>query len=86
MSKFYVEKYVKVPVLIEVEADDEFGALNNVAYGDWDGFEFTDDLDDWVIEGIKGNESNGTNYTTIYDEKYNEVRYMSNEVADGYVE
>jgi len=86
MSKFYVEKYVKVPVLIEVEADDEFGALNNVAYGDWDGFEFTDDVDDWVIEGIKGNESNGTNYTTIYDEKYNEVRYMSNEVADGYVE
>ena len=85
MFKYYVEKFVKVPVLIEVDADDEFGALNNVAYGNWDSFEFTDDVDDWVIEGIKGNESIGANYTTIYDENYNEVRYMTNDVADGYI-
>lgn len=85
MPKYYVEKFVKVPVLVEVDADDEFGALNNAAYGDWDGFEFTDDVDDWVIDGIKGNESNSANYTTIYDEKYNEVRYMSNDVADSYI-
>ena len=54
MSKYYVAKYVKVPVLIEVDADDEFGALNNIAYGDWDSFEYTDDAYDWVIDGING--------------------------------
>lgn len=86
MSKYYVEKYVKVPVLIEVDADDEFVALNNIAYGDWDSFEFTDNVDDWVIDGIKGNESIGANYTIIYDKKYKEVRRMTNEVADSYID
>lgn len=86
MSKYYVMKYVKVPVMIEVEADDEFGALNNVAYGNWDSFELMDDDYEWVIDGIKGNESISANYTTIYDEDGKEVRRMSNEVADGYID
>ena len=83
MSKYYVEKFVKVPVRIEVEANDEFEALRNVAYGNWDSFDYTND---WVIESIKGNESSSTDYTTIYDEDGNEVRYMSNEVADSYID
>lgn len=85
MSKYYVEKYVKVPVLVEVDADDEFGALNNIAYGDWDSYEFVDFFDDWVIDGIIGNESIGANYTIIYDKKYKEVRRMTNEVAASYI-
>lgn len=86
MSKYYVEKYVKVPVLIEVDADDEFGALNNIAHGDYDSYEFADYFDDWVIDGINGNESIGANYTIIYDKKYKEVRRMTNEVADSYID
>lgn len=86
MSKYYVEKYVKVPVLVEVDADDEFGALNNIAYGDWDSYEFIDNFDDWVIDGIIGNESIGANYTIIYDKKYKEVRRMTNEVANSYID
>ena len=86
MSKYLVEKFVKVPVRIEVEANDEFEALRNVAYGNWDSFDYTNDADEWVIEGIKGNESSSTDYTTIYDEDGNEVRYMSNDVADSYIE
>ena len=86
MSKYYVEKFVKVPVRIEVEANDEFEALRNVAYGKWDSCDYTNDADDWVIESIKGNESSSTDYTTIYDEDGNEVRYMSNEVADSYID
>lgn len=86
MSKYYVEKFVKVPVRIEVEANDEFEALRNVAYGNWDSFDYTNDVDEWVMEGIKGNESSSADYTTIYDEDGNEVRYMSNEVADSYID
>ena len=86
MSKYYVEKFVKVPVRIEVEANDEFEALRNVTYGNWDSFDYINDADDWVIESIKGNESSSTDYTTIYDEDGNEVRYMSNEVADSYID
>lgn len=86
MSKYYVEKYVKVPVLIEVDADDEFGALNNIAYGDYDSYEFVDYFDDWVIDGIIGNESIDANYTIIYDKKYKEVRRMTNEVANSYID
>ena len=86
MSKYYVEKYVKVPVLVEVDGDDEFGALNNIAYGDWDSYEFIDNFDDWVIDGIIGNESIGANYTIIYDKKYKEVRRMTNEVANSYID
>ena len=86
MSKYYVEKFVKVPVRIAVEANDEFEALRNVAYGNWDSFDYTNDVDEWVMEGIKGNESSSADYTTIYDEDGNEVRYMSNEVADSYIE
>lgn len=86
MSKYYVEKYVKIPVLVEVDADDEFGALNNIAYGDYDSYEFVDYFDDWVIDGIIGNESIGANYTIIYDKKYKEVRRMTNEVADSYID
>ena len=85
MSKYYVEKYIKIPVLIEVDADDEFGALNNIAYGDYDSYEFVDYFDDWVIDGIIGNESIGANYTIIYDKKYKEVRRMTNEVAASYI-
>lgn len=85
MSKYYVEKYVKIPVLVEVDADDEFGALNNIAYGDYDSYEFVDYFDDWVIDGIIGNESIGANYTIIYDKKYKEVRRMTNEVAASYI-
>lgn len=86
MSKYLVEKFVKVPVRIEVEANDEFEALRNVAYGNWDSFDYTNDAYDWVMEGIKGNESSSADYTTIYDEDGNEVRYMSNDVADSYIE
>lgn len=85
MSKYYVEKYVKIPVVIEVDADDEFEALNNIAYGDWDSYEFVDYFDDWVIDGIIGNESIGANYTIIYDKEYKEVRRMTNEVAASYI-
>jgi hypothetical protein len=85
MSKYYVEKYVKIPVLVEVDADDEFGALNNIAYGDYDSFEYTDDAYDWVIDGIIGKESIDANYTIIYDKKYKEVRRMTNEVAASYI-
>lgn len=86
MSKYYVEKYIKIPVLIEVDADDEFGALNNIAYGDWDSYEFVDYFDDWVIDGIIGKESIDANYTIIYDKKYKEVRRMTNEVANSYID
>ena len=86
MSKYYVEKFVKVPVRIKVEANDEFEALCNVAYGNWDSFDYTNDVDEWVMEGIKGNESRSADYTTIYDEDGNEVRYMSNDVADSYID
>lgn len=86
MSKYYVEKFVKVPVRIAVEANDEFEALRNVAYGDYDSFDYTNDVDEWVMEGIKGNESSSADYTTIYDEDGNEVRYMSNDVADSYID
>lgn len=85
MSKYYVEKYVKIPVLVEVDADDEFGALNNIAYGDYDSFEYTDDAYDCVIDGIIGKESIDANYTIIYDKKYKEVRRMTNEVAASYI-
>lgn len=85
MSKYYVEKYVKIPVLVEADADDEFGALNNIAYGDYDSYEFVNYFDDWVIDGIIGNESIGANYTIIYDKKYKEVRRMTNEVAASYI-
>lgn len=85
MPIYYVQKFVKVPVLIKVEADNEFGTLNNIAYGDWDSFEFMDDDNEWVIDGIKGNESNSTNYATIYDKNGKEVRNMSNDVADSYI-
>jgi len=85
MSKYYVEKYVKIPVLVEVDADDEFGALNNIAYGDYDSFEYTDDAYDWVIDGIIGKESIDANCTIIYDKKYKEVRRMTNEVAASYI-
>lgn len=86
MSKYYVQKFVKVPVRIEVEANDEFEALRNVANGNWDSFDYANDADEWVIEGIKGNESSSTDYTGVYDEDGNEVRYMSNDVADSYIE
>jgi hypothetical protein len=85
MPKYIVEKFVKVPVMVVVDADDEFEALRNIAYGDWDMFEFMDDDYEWVIDGIKGNESNSTNYTIIYDEDGNEVRRMTNDVADSYI-
>ena len=87
MSKYLVEKFVKVPVLVEVDADDEFEALRNVAHGYYDNYEFTVDDVDWVIiDGILGKEGSNANYTTIYDEDGNEVRYMSNEVADSYID
>lgn len=86
MSKYYVEKFVKVPVRIEVEANDEFEALRNVAYGNWESFNYTNDADDWVIEGIKGIEASECDYTTVYDENCDEVRSMANDVADGYIE
>lgn len=86
MSKYYVEKYIKIPVLIEVDADDEFGALHNIAHGDYDSYEFCDFFDDWVIDGIIGNESIGANYTIIYDKEYKEVRRMTNEVANSYID
>lgn len=85
MSKYYVEKYVKIPVLIEVDADDEFGALNNIAHGDYS-YEFCDFFDDWVIDGIIGKESIDANYTIIYDKEYKEVRRMTNEVANSYID
>lgn len=85
MSKYYVEKYVKIPVLIEVDADDEFEALHNIAHGDYDNYEFCDNFDDLgVIDGIIGKESSSANYTIIYDEEYKEVRRMTNEVAASY--
>lgn len=84
MSKYYVEKYVKIPVVIEVEADDELEALNNIAHGDYS-YDFFDFFDDWVIEGILGKESIDANYTIIKDEKYKEVRRMTNEVAASYM-
>jgi len=85
MSKYYVEKYVKVPVCVAVEANDEFEALRKAVDGDWDMIENMDDDYEWVVDGIKGIESNLTNYTTIYDEKGKEVRCMANEVANGYI-
>lgn len=85
MSKYYVEKYVKIPVLIEVDANDEFEALHNIAHGDYDSYEFCDFFDDWVIDGIIGNESIDANYTIIYDKEYKEVRRMTNEVANSYI-
>ena len=86
MSKYLVQKFVKAPVRVMVEANDEFEALRNVAYGNWDSFDYTNDVDEWVIEGIEGNESSSADYTTIYDEDGNEVRYMSNDVADSYID
>ena len=85
MSKYYVQKFVKVPVRVEVEANDEFEALHNIAHGVWSMVENLDDDYEWVIEGIKGNESSSTDYTGVYDEDGNEVRYMSNDVADSYI-
>ena len=85
MSKYYVEKYVKIPVLIEVDADDEFSALHNIAHGDYDSYEYTDDAYGWVIDGIIGKESIDANYTIIYDKEYKEVRRMTNEVAASYI-
>lgn len=85
MSKYYVEKYVKVPVLIEVDANDEFEALHNIAHGDYS-YEFCDFFDDWVIDGIIGKESIDANYTIIYDKEYKEVRRMTNEVANSYID
>ena len=84
MSKYYVEKFVKVPVLIEVDADDELEALHNIAHGDYD-YEFCDDFDGWVINGIIGKEPTDANYTTFYDEEYKEVKRMTNEVAANYL-
>ena len=86
MSKYYVEKFVKVPVRVEVEANDEFEALRNAVNGDWNTFEYGNDADDYAVEGIKGVEASECDYTGVYDEDGNEVRYMSNEVADSYIE
>jgi len=85
MSKYYVQKFVKIPVNVMVEANDEFEALRNIAHGDWVMYDYLDDDNEWVIDGIKGNESNHTKYTIIQDEKGKEVRRMSNEVANGYI-
>ena len=86
MSKYYVQKFVKVPVNVMVEANDEFEALRNIAHGDWIMFDYLDDDNEWLIDGIEDNESDKTNYTTIYDEKGKEVRRMSNDVADSYID
>ena len=86
MSKYYVQKFVKVPVRIEVEANDEFEALRNIVHGDWDMIENMDDDYEWVVDGIKGIESNLTDYTGVYDEDGNEVRYMTNDVAASYID
>lgn len=85
MSKYYVEKFVKVPVLVEVEANDEFEALHNMAHGVWSMVENLDDDYEWVVDGIIGKESNLTNYTIIQDEKGKEVRRMTNDVAASYM-
>ena len=84
MSKYYVEKFIKIPVQIEVDADDEFEALHNIAHGDYDNYEFCDIFDWRVIDGIIGKESIDVNNTIIYDEEYKEVRRMTNEVAASY--
>lgn len=86
MSTYLVLKFVKAPVRIEVEANDEFEALRNVAHGNWDSFYYTNDADEWVIEGFEGNESSSADYTTFYDEDGNEVGNMSNEFAASYID
>ena len=86
MSKYLVEKYVKIPVLVVVEANDEFEALHNIAHGDWSMVENLDDDYEWVVDGVEGIESNLTNYTIIKDEKGKEVRRMTNEVANSYID
>ena len=85
MSKYLVEKYVKIPVLVVVEANDEFEALHNIAHGDWSMVENLDDDYEWVVDGVEGIESNLTNYTIIKDEKGKEVRRMTNDVAASYI-
>lgn len=85
MSTYLVQKFVKIPVLVVVEANDEFEALRNIAHGDWDMIENMDDDYEWVVDGIKGIESNLTNYTIIQDEKGKEVRRMTNDVAASYI-
>ena len=95
MSKYYVQKFVKIPINVMVEANDEFEALRNIAHGDWVMYDYLDDDNEWVIDGIEGNESDKTNYTTIYNEstKYttvydkdgNEVRRMTNNIAASYI-
>ena len=86
MSKFYVEKFVKAPVRVMVEANDEFEALHNAVNGDWNTFEYGNDADDYAVEGIKGIEASECDYTTVYDENCDEVRSMANDVAAGYIE
>ena len=66
------------------EVNTAYEELTSMDFGN--SFDYTNDADDWVIESIKGNESSSTDYTTIYDEDGNEVRYMSNEVADSYID
>lgn len=85
MSKYFVEKYVKIPVNVMVEANDEFEALHNMAHGVWSMVENLDDDYEWVAAGVEGIESNLTNYTIIKDEKGKEVRCMTNDVAASYM-
>ena len=85
MSKYLFEKYVKIPVLVVVEANDEFEALHNIAHGDWSMVENLDDDYEWVVDGVEGIESDLTNYTIIKDEKGKEVRRMTNDVAASYM-
>lgn len=85
MSKYLVEKYVKIPVNVMVEANDEFEALHNIAHGVWIMVENLDDDYEWVVAGVEGIESNLTNYTIIKDEKGKEVRRMTNDVAASYM-
>lgn len=86
MSTYLVQKFVKIPVNVMVEANDEFEALRNIAHGDWIMCENMDDDYEWVLDGIKGIESNHTKYTIIKDEKGKEVRRMTNEVAASYID
>lgn len=86
MSTYYVQKFVKIPVNVMVEANDEFEALRNIAHGDWVMYDYLNDDNEWVIDGINGNESNYTKYTIIQDEKGKEVRRMTNDVAASYID
>lgn len=85
MSMYYVEKFVKVPVRVEVEANDEFEALRKAADGNWISFEYGNDADNYALEGIKGIESDECGYTGVYDENGDEIRVMANDVAEGYI-